>query len=138
MSEKYKHACTEYAKASAEVRRISRVIGNALSACAVEQIDAYAKDYPNGYFGEPNIVNHLKLAYEMDKERDGCGRYEKYFVNHEDDVEGYLLEQCPHCYTAHMAIQERKKARQVLGVAKRRISFLGKLGQIKGMKPPKE
>ena len=115
MTDKYKDACAEYAKASAEVRRIGKVIGAARCACFEAQPD------------ESEAVDHLKLAYETEKEISDSGYgHDVYFANHDDDVEGYLMERCPHCYAAHMAIQERKKARQLLGVAKRRIGILGR------------
>lgn len=123
MIDKYKSACIEYSKASSEVKRLGRVIGEALSACYSAQLEAWQKDHPDSWMAPPH-VEHLKLAYEMDQERIDFG-YEKYFVHHEDDVEGYLQEQCPHCYAAHLAIQERKKARQLFGIAKRRVSFMG-------------
>lgn len=113
MSEKYKNACIEYAKASADVRRLTQTIRDASYACWERQ---------NGcgeHLGQS--VEHLKLAYEMESE----GGYNVY-VNHDADVEGYLAETCRHCLDAHLAIQERKQARQRLGIAKRRIGMLGR------------
>ena len=34
--------------------------------------------------------------------------------------------ECPHCYAAHLAIQERKQARKALGIVKRSMTVMGK------------
>lgn len=124
MNDKYKDACSEYAKASADVRRLSKVIGDALSAChsaqepVLQEVDGVEV---------LDSVDHLKMAYAMDKEPADSGYgYQLYFANHDGDVGGYLQGRCSHCYAAHMAIQERKESRRRLGVAKRRICILGR------------
>lgn len=127
MTDKYRDACAEYAKASAEVRRLGKAIGDAIRECYISQDAVWNKEHPDTWMRIPDAVDHLKLAYAMEREQSDCGYgFQRYFANHDGDVEGYLAEKCPHCYAAHMAIQERKKARQRLGVAKRRIGALGR------------
>lgn len=125
MADKYREACIEYAKRSADVRALSKKIGDALGDCSNSQLAAFNKDHPGSWM-IPVFAEHLKMAYAMDREHDGAGGYEPYFVNHDDDVIGYLTETCPHCLAAHLAIQERKAARKRLGIAKQRIGILGR------------
>ncbi len=54
---------------------------------------------------------HLRGWYRP--ERDGCGGLDFQEVNAEE----HGLE-CPHCYAAHLAIQERRAARKSLGPVK--------------------
>jgi hypothetical protein len=52
---------------------------------------------------------------------------EKIFIHHPDlGVDAYLAEVCPHCLAAHHLVQERKAAKKLFGIAKRRISALGR------------
>lgn len=39
-----------------------------------------------------------------------------------DDIGEWSAEECPHCYAAHLAIQERKSARKELGYVKAAIT----------------
>jgi len=125
MTDKYKNACAEYAKANAEMRRLSRAIGDASYACHEVQAGKWEEEHP-GRLNMQDPVNHLKMAYEMATGDSDCGHgYERYFVNHDNDVDGYLKDTCQHCYAAHLAIQERKKAKRAFGIAKRRVTILG-------------
>jgi len=108
-------AVIDLVRAQDEVRRLGKGIGQALG-------NSY--DAQTAHGGE--YVEYLKLAYEIERDYDGCGRMDAYFANHDDDVEGYLAEHCPHALRAHHLIQERKEARKRLGIARRRISVMGK------------
>ena len=103
-------------QAQNEVRCLGRAISDALN-------DSYAAQTKNG--GE--YTDWLKLAYEHDYEGDGEYSDTAFeYINHDDDVEGYLAEHCPHALRAHHLIQERKEARKRLGIARRRLSVMGK------------
>lgn len=95
---------------------LSRQIGKAISQ------SWSAQDGPYG----PAPKDWLKLAYERDYESDGCYGRQYYYVNHDDDVEGYLTENCQYALKAHLLIQERKEARKALAVARRRVSVMGR------------
>lgn len=66
-----------------------------------------------------NDVTHLSEWYAAD--RDDEGRLEFMEVT---DVEA---ETCPHCYAAHLVIQERKGLRRQLGTVKGQMTKFGKL-----------
>ncbi|MGB6103634.1 MAG: hypothetical protein WBF88_07270 [Pusillimonas sp.] len=108
-------AVIELVRAQDEVRRLSKGIGQALG-------NSYDAQTANG--GE--YVEYLKLAYEIERDYDGCGRMDVSFANHDDDVEGYLAEHCQHSLRAHHLIQKRKEARKRLSIARRRITVMGK------------
>ena len=106
--DKYRAACAEYAKWQPEIDRLTGAIGAALECCMSIRDDGKSA--------------HLKDAY--------CVLYgddEKiYHVNHDGDVSAYLAGVCPHCLEAHKAIKDRQDARKQYGIAKRRISQLGR------------
>lgn len=125
--DKYANALLELAKASKAVKEINRGIGEALAASHQVKQDSLQKDW-NGHPLFPGDWDetwmkrnqHLVAAYEQCHEHG-----EWYFVNHEDDVRGYLADHCEHALRAHDLIQERRALRQALGAAKRRVTFLG-------------
>lgn len=122
MSDKYKAACIEYAAAGAEVRRLGKLIGEHCTAC----YEAQCGTHPEGPASPP--IDHLELAYAMENAPCDSGHgYQRIHSNHDDDVEGYLAELCPHCLAAHKAIEQRKEVRKRFGIAKRRISILGRV-----------
>lgn len=109
-------ALVEQVKALDEVNRLSRLIGTEIARSYDAQAVPYGK--------EP--TDWLKLAYERDYESDGSYGRQYFYVNHEEDVEGYLAENCRYALQAHLLIQERKEARRLLGIARRRVSFMGR------------
>lgn len=110
---KVESALVELVKAQKRVKEINWQIGDALG----KSFDA-AEDRDN--WKPINKNKWLLLAYEQKYDP-----YEgSYFVNHEEDVEGYLAVHCEHALRAHQLIQARKPLRQALGVAKRRVSAL--------------
>ncbi len=113
MIEKYQKACQEYVKWKSKIKELSNSVGESLSGCFWEQHNK----------GVKSPENHLKHAY-------GLGVYDpenERFVYPNGTPEEYLKETCNHCYQAHLLIQERKEARKQFGIAKRRISMLGKV-----------
>lgn len=130
--DKYANALLELAKAQKAVKEINRKIGEALAASHKTVEDGLPKNW-DGYPMFPSDWDetwmkrnqHLLNAYEIAREHLGSGVFDVYHVNHDDDVRGYLEEHCIHALRAHDLIQERRALRQALGVAKRRVSFLG-------------
>ena len=110
---KAEKALVELVKAQQSVREINKKIGEALgqSFDTAEDRDRWKPINKNKW---------LVLAYEREYEpHEGY-----YFVNHEEDVEGYLAEHCQHALRAHQLIQARKPLKQALGVARRRVTVL--------------
>jgi hypothetical protein len=114
MSDKFKLACIEYAKWQRETKRLTRKLSEAFADC------------PASKRGDGKS-EHLLSAYAVVYEEDGHSwRRAVQFENHDGDVDGYLAEVCPACHRAHLIIQERKVAKKQFGIAKRRISLLGR------------
>ncbi len=107
-----------------EVRRLTTEIGNAI----------FESHKAQGLDKQP--IDWLKLAYERDRESDGSYGWVDYYVNHDDDIEGYLAEHCEHSLRAHRLIQERKAARRLVGTASRRVSVMGR-NLVKGLEQGK-
>lgn len=119
-AEKAVAACIAYAKAQAEVRRLSNEIGDALSACH----SAYVAKHPDDWTA-PMWESHLKQAYayeEIEETQYTGGRRD--YLTSEEQAE--VLAECPHCLAAHKAIQQRKTARKTFGAAKRYIGGIGR------------
>lgn len=113
-------AVVELVKAQDAVKCLTKQIVAAMDESINAQVSA---ESGNPY--EP--VDWLKLAWAMEWEPADCGYgRQRYFVNHDDDVLGYLEQNCPHALRAHLLIQDRKAARRVLGAAKRRVSVMGR------------
>jgi hypothetical protein len=108
-------ACRELVAAKAEVKRLSRLIGEGLNACPM------MKD-PIEY-GPKGPITHLSMAYaaeEVENDDDWGPSTHKEWNNQ------HLLSDCPHCMAAHLAIQERKVARKRLGMARRAVTMIGR------------
>lgn len=124
---KFESAVREYGRAQREIKRLSSALCDARAACYNAQEAEHQKLHGKQTFDElyPELVfvDHLKTAYEFLRDDDGVG----YHVT-EEEPGAYLARTCPHCLAAHNLIQERKEAKQRFGVAKRRISFLGRAG----------
>ena len=127
-------ALIEFACKKAAYDALSKGISEALQASHSAQIPENLNVWGARI---PDIKDWLKLAYEMEREPAGDGYpSESYFVNHEDDVEGYLAENCQHALRAHRLIQERKVARKALGVARRRVTLMAnRLARAAGVLP---
>lgn len=92
-------ACVEVVSAKNEVKRLTEVIGNSLSLC---------EESP-----------HLKQAYAYEERCEGDRKYLP------ELAQLLVLQACPHCLTAHYAIQDRKAAKKRLSSARRAITIIG-------------
>lgn len=129
MTDKYRAACVEYVAAKDEIKRLGKAIGAALEACTSARADALFKsgNFRARFSAEAKAHDdgtHLKTAYSMAQDPDSY--YGVFYEHHDGDVEEYLRGVCLHCLKAHQLIQERKAARKRFGIAKRRISMLGR------------
>lgn len=107
-------ACRELVAANAEVSRLSRIIGENIGACPL-------MTNPIEY-GPKGPVTHLSMAYAAEEVEDGSG----WGGTHKEWNSQHLLDDCSHCMAAHLAVQERKHARQRLGKAKRAVTMIGR------------
>lgn len=125
-AEKAIAACIAYARAGADVARLTKVIGEALNACATAHLEKYAGCVTNGEY-PPEWESHLKQAYEFEEDDDYFGDSRRVYMDAEEQAE--FLAQCPHCLAAHTAIQQRKEARKKFGAAKRYVGSIGRRNQ---------
>lgn len=109
-TEKAMAACAEYVRASDEVRRLTREIGNALLGCRYDA-DQYSE----------NPRTHLADYYA---DRNAEGAIGPFFVGRVKSQDAF--EACPSCVAANKLVQQRKDAKQKLGAAKRQITKLGR------------
>lgn len=126
---KYESALLELAKATKALKVMNQAIGKALDESQKEAEKSWPKDgwgisKPPPEWEDFTKNGWLALAYKIEREHYGSGVFDSYFVNHDDDVRGYLSERCQHALLAHDLIQERKELKKDLGVAKRRVTFL--------------
>lgn len=110
-------ALINYAKVKRELEHINKKISEQMELSfqnLSEELKAVA-GYEDCYW--------LKLAYAMEDDPSDCGYgYQRVFSNHDDDVEGFLAENCQYALAAHRLIQERKKIKKRFGIAKAVIS----------------
>lgn len=112
MTDKHVLACAEYVQANAEIKRLTRLIWIQMSNCR----EAKAKEA--GEDPEYSLVDCcLPEYYLMANAARAAGYYGE---------GGYESIDCDFCSEADRLIQQRKKARQTLGAAKRQITKLGK------------
>ena len=124
--DKYQRALLELARTRKALEEANRRIAQELAASHQIAEDALPKDW-NGWPIFPDWWDetwmkknlHLTNAYAR-----YATQYEDGYVNHDDDVRGYLAEHCVHALHAHDLIQARKELRKDLGIAKRRVTFL--------------
>lgn len=123
MSEKALKACADYARLNAEIKSVTRLLSDLLSACpgvnghlqlSVDRL------FDNAAIDRMNAdKTHLKAAYESDSDESG-----RYFLTPSEQME--ILSSCSFCVAAHAAIQERKALRKSLGATKRFITMIGR------------
>ena len=106
-------ALIELSRASSKVAALTRAIGEAMK-CSYEAQTANGGTY----------TDWIELAYKVERVEDEWGRPHWRHANHDNDVDGYLVDHCPHAMVAHRLIKERKEARKVLGIARRRVSVI--------------
>lgn len=118
IEEKALAACIEYVAAGAEIKRLGAAIGDALCRCH----ETFASQQGTQWMA---YKSHLEAAYASEEnEETQYSEGRKIYLGPADQME--ILGACPHCLAAHNAIQDRKKARQRLGNAKRNITRIGK------------
>lgn len=127
MSGKALKACADYARLSAEIKRLTKAIGDALDGCPGENGKRHATELEDGQiiFGGDNDETHLKAAYTPETVGDYYTGPELKYLS-EQAVRGHLAGVCPACLAAHEAIQARKAARKSLGAVKRAITLIGR------------
>lgn len=108
-------ACRELVASQAEVKRLSKLIGEHIGACPL--LASPIEYGPNG------PITHLSMAYSAEEveDDDGWGH-----STHKEWNSQYLLDDCPYCTAAHLTIQERKAARKRLGYARRAVTMIGR------------
>ena len=115
--------CADYARLSAEIKRLTRLLSDSLAACP--GVNGHLQLTAEWPFDQEsiNLMNadetHLKRAYAVYTDEDGS-----YWSTRSEQLE--ILSACPHCLTADAAIQARKAARKSLGAAKRAITMIGR------------
>lgn len=128
--DKYQGALIELARHTKQLRHINEQICSSLRESHVDAEKKFDKDYSGWPITPPEWAElggknlWLHRAYKIEREHYGSGMYDDYHAYHDDDVEGYLSENCQHALKAHQLIQERKEVKKALGVAKRRVTFL--------------
>ena len=126
MTDKYIKALARHERSQQEVRRLKMAIGESIAKCPVD-------------------VSVMKMCVGVDALLDDKGRTKTHIwhalrkvvddgpQNHRlltsSEITAYLADTetgCQHCHEAWRLIQQRKAARQELGIAKRSIRRLGK------------
>ncbi|CAG4887764.1 hypothetical protein [Paraburkholderia saeva] len=127
MSDKSLRYCVEYARLSAEIKRLTRDIGEALDGCPGEHGKRQSSQTEDGrtIFGGDDDETHLKAAYKPEEvESDYSGVDLEYLSD--AAIREHLSGVCPACLAAHEAIQQRKAARKSFGAVKRSIMATGR------------
>lgn len=125
--DKYQFALIEYARTKRALKECNASIAHALE----NSYKAAEATWPKDRSGWPVIPDEwrqagdknlwLLLAYEREH-----SVYEgDFYVNHDDDLEGFLAQKCQEALMAHKMIKIRKKLRKDHGIAKRRLTVLG-------------
>ena len=100
-------ACRDYVLFNAEIKRIGKEIGHALTACGVDNGNA--------------VDTHLSIYYANRKAEFADSFFFDGRVDGQDEFEA-----CPHCVLADQLVQQRKTARIALRTVKASITRLGK------------
>lgn len=118
-------ACADYARLNAEVRRLTREIGDCLAQCKGAEVPVDIKDGMSLIIGGASTTEtHLKKLYRG-VIVDGYFKPSIRYLN-DKEIRERLMDECGHCLAAHHAIQMRKAARRSLGATKRFIGMLGR------------
>lgn len=114
-------AVRAYSSANREIKRLNRVIGDALGECFTSHVMAHG-----GFESDnlPSWESHLQRAYGHDIGDEESGEPRRIYKSAK--AQAAILAECQFCMKAHNAIQQRKLARQKFGVAKRQITSLGR------------
>ncbi len=115
-----------YARLTRQIKNCKRRIGESLELCQgingsrrprQTPFGLHREDHPD-HFDTKNRDKrmHLWKWYQPDWQGD-FGDQPVY-----EDIGEWSGEECPHCYAAHLAIQERKQAKKQLGAVKAAMS----------------
>lgn len=107
-------ACADYARLTREISSLKTALGDHLGKCTGVRTP------------ELGDSTHLSVAYRPEVVESDSHYEDAHNVFMTDaEIRAYLAV-CPHCLSAHEAIQARKVARRSLGATKRIIGMLGK------------
>lgn len=124
-------ACADYARLNAEIRSLTKMIGDALSYCRGvkgERQEGYdwADERVTYHDAEGGDHSHLKEAFTPEIYYHSPYAPERVYMS-PSEIRGYLAEQkCLHCLTAYEAILARKAARKTFAGVKRAIGNIGR------------
>jgi glutaredoxin len=124
---KFIGALARHERAQQEVKRLKGAIGDAVSKCPIDLLASQESDmFDEELFdNRGRTKNHLWRAF---REVTDDGFFSPRSLN-SGEITYYLKDAetgCPHCLEAWRLIQQRKVARQELGIAKRALRTLGK------------
>jgi len=127
MSAKALQYCVEYARLSAEIKRLTKAIGEALDQCPGENGKRHSTELEDGriVYGGDEDPTHLKAAYTPETVGDYYSGPEQEWLS-DEQIREHLAGVCPSCLAAHDAIQRRKVARKSFGALKRSITATGR------------
>lgn len=117
--EKALAACKEYDRLMNEIKRLTKVIGEGISAC----VDPKAYEWVGGET-KHNPHTHLHAAFALEDGGDywdGPRRVGKTPKEVEE-----ILAPCLGCRMAYKYVRERKEAKKQLGIIKRTIRAIGR------------
>lgn len=126
---------TKYATISKAIAACKTRIGEHLDLCNGLKGFRREMESHEGYDGGP-MVGWIE-PYETHSERsaDDQETHLKGWYDYSDRAQGYdgelepigelEREQCPHCYAAHLVVQERKELRRQLGAVKSTMTRIG-------------
>ena len=117
-------ACADYARLNAEIRTLTKAIGDALHYCkGVRGTCGVGADGMK--YGDHDDPTHLSHAFESDIEEQEYGEGRRVWME-EAEIREYLYEQCACCLKAYEFVLERKAAKKQLGIVKRAIGNIGR------------
>jgi len=115
-----------YGMLTKQIKDCTRKIGESLDLCQGINGTRIPKQTPFGFYREDHPDHfdsknrdkrtHLWNWYQPDWQG-GYGEEPVY-----EEIGEWSAEECPHCYAAHLAIQDRKTARKSLGNVKAAMS----------------
>lgn len=120
MSGKALKACADYARINAEIKTLTKSIGNALRYCKGVR-GTCGVDEEGFQYGDPNDQTHLKDAFSGDVDDDG---HRVWMTDAE--IREYLYENCDCCLKAYELVLKRKAAKKSFGAVKRSIGLIGR------------
>lgn len=125
-------ACADYARLTAEIKRLTKAIGVALEQCkGVEGKRDEGFDFQRQvvtYHDGDKDHSHLKEAFIPDVEESDYYSEGHHVYMAESEIREYLGNdvKCVHCLSAFESVLSRKAAKRELGIVKRRIVAYGK------------